>query len=135
MTDKLVEQVKSTPEGLRLFEQEGLILEVTEQICAAMEHDGVTRAELAARLGKSKAYVTQLLGGGTNMTLRTIADVFTALGRSLRVSAVPLNTVGEEQPAGQPQAPRSPLRISSFSVERQTGSGSTQHSPSLNLSA
>jgi transcriptional regulator with XRE-family HTH domain len=45
-----------------------------------MDEAGVTRSELAARLGKTKGYITQLLDGSANMTIRTIADVFLVLG-------------------------------------------------------
>lgn len=88
-----VEKLTSTPEGLALFQQEGFILEVTELICALMRKQGVSKSDLAARLGKSRAYVTQMLAGRANMTLRTISDVLTALGESPRVTSVPL-TIG-----------------------------------------
>jgi transcriptional regulator with XRE-family HTH domain len=81
-----VETVASTEDGLRALNQERAILELTEAICDIMERDGVTRSELARWLGKSKGYVTQLLGGRANMTIRTISDIFTALGRTLRFS-------------------------------------------------
>jgi transcriptional regulator with XRE-family HTH domain len=51
----------------------------------------VSRAELASRLGKSRAYVTKLLRHGSNLTVQTISDVFHALGRSLRVVDRPLS--------------------------------------------
>jgi len=79
-----VEEVTSTEAGTRAFNQECAILELTELICRIMQETGVGRAELARRLGKTKGYVTQLLDGRANMTLRTIADVFTALGRTIR---------------------------------------------------
>jgi len=79
-----VEEVTSTKGGTRAFNQECAILELTELICRVMQETGVGRAELARRLGKTKGYVTQLLDGRANMTLRTIADVFTALGRTIR---------------------------------------------------
>jgi transcriptional regulator with XRE-family HTH domain len=89
----LSEQIAATEEGRRLLQQEGAILEVTELICELMEKKRVSRSELARRLGKTKGYVTQLLDGETNMTLRTIADVFTALGTELHVSTKPLDYV------------------------------------------
>ena len=68
----------------RLLCQERLILDVTEQLAGALEDDGVTRAELARRLGRTPGFVSQLLGGERNLTLRTIADIAAAL--SLRPS-------------------------------------------------
>lgn len=77
-------------ERLRLLAQERFILEATEQIAKIMEEEHVSKAELASRLNKSKAFVTQLLGGGRNMTIRTLADVMTALGYSPSIQATPL---------------------------------------------
>ncbi|RJX29941.1 MAG: XRE family transcriptional regulator [Desulfarculus sp.] len=63
----------------RLLAQEDFIMEVTERVCELMRSKNITRAELANRLGKSKGFVSQLLGGGRNLTLRTLADVLFAL--------------------------------------------------------
>ena len=72
----------------RLFNQEALILEVTEAICGYMEEHEITRVELAKRLGKTKGFVSQLLNGDRNLTLRTLADIVDALGCSLNVDLV-----------------------------------------------
>ena len=58
-------------------------MEITETICELMDQQGISRVELAARIGTSARYVTKLLSGSTNMTLKTISDVFFALGRSV----------------------------------------------------
>jgi len=63
----------------RLVVEESFILDVTEEIHAQMEQLGVSRAQLAERMGKSKAYVSQLLSGSRNMTLRSLADISFAL--------------------------------------------------------
>ena len=73
------------------FQQERVILEVAILIRKLLREQGLSKADLAARLGRSKAFVTQLLDGRANMTLRTISDVMCALGHSLRVSAGDLN--------------------------------------------
>ena len=83
MSRTLSQQIAGTQEGRRLLQQEDAILEVTELICEIMEEDNVSRSQLAHRLGKTKGYITQLLDGSANMTIRTIADVFGALGRTI----------------------------------------------------
>ena len=72
----------------RLLRQERLILDVTEQLAGALENSGVTRAELARRMGRTPGFVSQVLNGGRNLTLRTIADIAGALSLrpSLKVS-------------------------------------------------
>lgn len=57
-----------------------------------MAEAGVNKAELARRLGKSRAYVTQLLGGRANMTVRTLADVAYALDAEVKLDARPHTT-------------------------------------------
>ncbi|WP_287963469.1 helix-turn-helix transcriptional regulator [Alcanivorax sp.] len=66
-------------EHQRLLAEEEFILDVTENIWEEMERQGVNKTQLAERLGKSKAYVSQLLNGSRNMTLRTLADICFAL--------------------------------------------------------
>lgn len=63
----------------RLREQERLIVKVTEAIARQMLTSGVRKSDLAERLGTSKAYITQALAGGQNLTLRTLADLAWAL--------------------------------------------------------
>ena len=63
----------------RLLCQERLILDVTELLTEALGNSGVTRADLARRLGRTPGFVSQVLGGGRNLTLRTIADIAEAL--------------------------------------------------------
>jgi len=69
-----------TNEHGKLLRQEELILEATELISKIMNDNEITKTELAKRLGKSKAFVTQCLGGSQNLTLRTLADMFTVTG-------------------------------------------------------
>jgi antitoxin component HigA of HigAB toxin-antitoxin module len=64
----------------RIFEQESLAFEATELIFTLLKEQQLTKADLAKRIGKSKAYVTQLLSGSRNMTLHTFADLVFALG-------------------------------------------------------
>lgn len=64
----------------RIMSQEDLIMEVTETICELLEKEKISRKELANRLGKSKGFVSQLLNGGRNLTLRTVADILHVLG-------------------------------------------------------
>ena len=75
-----LEKFVRNKDNYRMFQQEGLIFKATEMICGAMERRKVSRSALARRLGKSKPYVTQLLDGETNMTLRTLSDCMFALG-------------------------------------------------------
>lgn len=86
----LKDKITRTPEGLRAWHQERTIFETTNMICRIMAENGVSRSELANKLDRSKGYITQLLDGTTNMTLRTVSDVFLALGREFHPAQSPL---------------------------------------------
>jgi transcriptional regulator with XRE-family HTH domain len=90
MNQTLVDQFVNDPKNLRLFLQERSIYEVTALIEDTMKEQGVSRSELATRLGKSKGWVTQLLDGEANKTIRTVADVFAVLGREFRAFQQPI---------------------------------------------
>lgn len=78
-------------EMTRFYCQEKLIFDTTEVISKLMEKKKVNKTQLADLLGRSKGYVTQLLNGRANMTLRTISNVFVALEAQLNISTSPLN--------------------------------------------
>jgi transcriptional regulator with XRE-family HTH domain len=61
----------------------------SEVIRALMARQGVSKAELARRVGKSRAYVTQSLGGDRNMTLSTLERFADALNADARVDLKP----------------------------------------------
>lgn len=65
--------------GNRLVNQERLILAVTLRIRKVMEDKGINRASLAKALKVSKARVTKILSGDSNITLRTLSDIGFAL--------------------------------------------------------
>ena len=69
---------------------EGRILDATELLCELLDTEEISRQELAQRLGKSKGFVSQVLSGERNMTLRTLSDIALALDCRLRLHAQPL---------------------------------------------
>jgi transcriptional regulator with XRE-family HTH domain len=99
MTKTLVEKYVEDPEQMRLYQQERAIYEITELIESVMEAEGISRATLAKRLGKSKGWITQLLDGEANKTIRTVADVLAVLGQEFRVFAQPIR-ISNERGAG-----------------------------------
>src|ERR1700691_559500 len=56
-----------------------LVTQLTNEITWYLRERGLTRADLAARMGVSPGRVSQILGGGENLTLRTLAALSTAL--------------------------------------------------------
>jgi transcriptional regulator with XRE-family HTH domain len=56
-----------------------LVTELTNEITVHLREHGLTRAELAGRMGVSPGRISQVLSGGENLTLRTLAALSTAL--------------------------------------------------------
>lgn len=76
-----LESVKTSPD----YWHEGAVLEFTLDLQRRMEEQGVSRAELARRLGTSRAYITRLLGGDANFTLMTMVKLSMAVGGALHL--------------------------------------------------
>lgn len=81
MTDFLERWATDSDENAKLVAQELLITEVTEAIWEAMEEVGINKTELANRMGATKGYISQVLSGSRNMTLRTLSNICCALGQ------------------------------------------------------
>jgi transcriptional regulator with XRE-family HTH domain len=90
----LLDKYLEDPEFARLMAHGDLIMEVTETLCELLEKEKISRKELADRLGKSKGFISQLLNGGRNLTLRTVADILHVLG--YRASLTPFKE-GEQR--------------------------------------
>lgn len=56
-----------------------LVTRLTNEITWYMRERGLSRADLAGRMGVSPGRVSQILSGGENLTLRTLAALSTAL--------------------------------------------------------
>ena len=82
-----------------------LITEVTNEINWYMRECNVTRADLASRMGVSPGRVSQVLSGGENLTLRTLAGLATALDGRFEVELRPHEPVPEGGNAGHGTVP------------------------------
>ncbi len=91
------ETLLRSEEGKRLLRQEQLLVDAQEEIASAMARVGFSKADLAEALGKSRAFVTQVLGNDRNLTLRTWADIATALGHRV------FPRMSEDSPCSKPE--------------------------------
>ena len=71
------------------FRTEEAILDFTEKVCEVMEAKNISRAELAERMGVSRAFVTKILNGTTNFTLKTMVSISTALDLGFGIQMPP----------------------------------------------
>lgn len=83
------EKFAEDPENAKLLRLAGLSLDITEKLCEMMELRGVTKKELAERLGRTQACVTHFLTGRDMPTLRTVVRMFDALDCDVEVVVTP----------------------------------------------
>jgi transcriptional regulator with XRE-family HTH domain len=76
-----------------------LITQVTNEIDWLMREDKITRADLAARMGVSPGRVSQVLSGGENLTLRTLASLASALDAHFELELRPAGPGAEGEDA------------------------------------
>lgn len=81
-------RIEADPSPRPSLRREELLLAATNAIAAEMERQGVTKAELARRMQRTRGHVTQLLAGDRNLTLASIAEVAEALGCKVEVRLV-----------------------------------------------
>ena len=92
---------------------------VANHVFAVMQEQGITQAELARRLGKSRAYVCKILGGGANLTL----DSLTTLGAALECD-LHVHLVAKNRAASTCTSTCSAEGISQSAVKRKTSKSS-----------
>lgn len=92
MTDFLEDWASESELNKKISLREDLIIDVTEDLLIALEDKGISKAELAKKLNKSKSFVTQTLSGARNMTLRTLADFCYALELKPSISLKDITT-------------------------------------------
>lgn len=85
----------ASPERRRVLAEERFIVDVTEDLMALVERIDIQLADVAERLGSSRAHVSQVLSGSRNMTLRTLAGFAHVMGFRPKVQFVPLRANDE----------------------------------------
>lgn len=80
-----VKDIDIDAETARLCALSAVILE------RVRKQSGLKKKDLARRLGVSPARVTQVLNGGANITLRTVAQFALALGVRWRIKTIPVS--------------------------------------------
>ncbi len=106
---KFLEEVETSPD----YWHEGAVLEFTLDLLHRMEEQNISRADLARRMGTSRAYITRLLGGDANFTLMTMVKLSMAVGGALHVHISDQKAAtrwqdtlpGEKAVASEPEAP------------------------------
>lgn len=67
------------------FIYEGLVLDLSYALKKIMEEKGITKKQLAEKMGVSPAYITKIFKG-SNISLRTVAKILAALEVDARIN-------------------------------------------------
>ena len=110
------------------FQIDRLKVEISERIYNAMNQQGVSNAELARRLGKSRAYVTKLLRGTTNFTLESLVRIGRALSCEVEFELLPKHAQTKASAAS-----KAVRKSSSKTPTKGIRKGSKKHSPKPGL--
>lgn len=71
------------------YRLEKVLFEVAEQVCKLIESQRITRSELAQRLSVSPAYITKLLNGNPNLTIKSLLRLSDVLGQTIDIRFAP----------------------------------------------
>lgn len=97
--------MKMDEKGMRQMEEdrehqdyrlEKIMLNFTAEICARMEEININRAELAKRLGRSRAFVSKIMACSHNITLKTLDSIAHAVGMEIDVPVHVMRSIEEE---------------------------------------
>lgn len=108
-----IEQFRDDPD----FVAHQILLDLNEQILGRMDELGLRNKDLADLLGVSRAYVSRLLDGRPNLTIRSLAAIAIALHTQPTVSLRPRVIRSWEA--------ESPAWLESFETVRQHGDPTT----------
>lgn len=90
------ERIEADPKQRPALRAEELLLAATCALSEEMERQGLTKAALAERMGRTRGDITQILSGSRNLTLRTLAEVADALGCKVQLAVVPARGAGRQ---------------------------------------
>lgn len=91
----LYERELQDKEFARIFAQEDLIEEAGELIVRAMDRENISKNELSQRIGVSRPYITQILSGSRNITLRTFADLMYAMNEKVLITSTSISDMDD----------------------------------------
>jgi transcriptional regulator with XRE-family HTH domain len=71
------------------YKIESLQLKIIERVLELLENRGLTKGDLAQRLNCSKPYITKLLNGGENLTIKKMVEIAVAIDCNLDIDFIP----------------------------------------------
>lgn len=123
--NNIFEGLEKDPE----FLTESTIVEFTEDMAKRMAELGITRSELARRLDTSPAYITKILQGNANFTLKSMVRISLALESKLTTHLQPDGAQSQWFDFLQHRKDASPKHGTAVNVDRQIANYHSVHVP------
>lgn len=133
MNAEWIARQEKSEEARRTYERERLKLWTTEAICDLLEERNLSKADVARKLGTSRANVTQTLSGNRNCTLDSLADLAWACGQRMVVRFEPLRA--GEFISTPMHVVQNNVRILPMSLEPQVAAGGLVEYPMVGAMA
>jgi transcriptional regulator with XRE-family HTH domain len=89
-------------------------LDFIDRIVEEMDAQGVSAAELARRMGTSRAWVSKVLRGENNLTVASMGKLAFALGMRVRAHLAPLEEESGAETPGMVEEPQTAERSHSL---------------------
>jgi transcriptional regulator with XRE-family HTH domain len=111
---------RETPESARALSEERLILASTELVHQALDLSGLSKKDLAQRLGVSQSEIGQRLSGRRNLTVRSLAALLHELGYEATLTLRPLTPAVDLLAIDERAEPRPPVHGKHIVEVRET---------------
>ena len=86
--------VRLTADELEQYEEIAIAMAQSEMECA-IEKSGLQRSEVAETMGRPRSFISKIMNGGHNLTIRTMARLFAACGLELRFGRVAVGVANQ----------------------------------------
>ena len=84
-TMTMAEKFKADPKTAKIYNREGLLIEITELICKVMQEREISKKELARKMGKKKKWLNDILNGTRYISIKTVSDIFFAIDKNIEL--------------------------------------------------
>lgn len=82
-----ITKVRPTADDLDQYEEIAIAIAQSDMECVIAK-SGLQRSDVAAIMGRPKSFVSKIMNGGHNLTVRTMARLFAACGQELRFGKI-----------------------------------------------
>ena len=84
-TRTMSEKFRADPRTAKIYNREGLLIEITELICEVIQEKEISRKELARKMGKKKKWLNDILNGTRYISIKTVSDIFFAIDKNIEL--------------------------------------------------